>query len=134
HQLGVGEVHLVEEHQDGRNTNLLGKQHVLAGLRHRTVSSRYNQDSAVNLSSTGDHVLDVVGVAWHVNVRVVALFGLVLLVRGSDGYTAGLFFRRLVDLIVVLSYVYFAWEPLCKYVGNCSGKRSLAVVNVAHGT
>ena len=59
-----------------------------------------NQNSAVNLGGTGNHVLDVVGVAGHVDVGVVALFALVLLVGSSDGNTAGLFLGRVVDLVI----------------------------------
>src|SRR2546429_7337367 len=36
---------------------------------HGAVSGRAHQDGAVHLSSAGDHVLDVVGVAGAVNVR-----------------------------------------------------------------
>jgi hypothetical protein len=57
---------------------------VLTGLSHRAVSSGNHEDRAVHLSSTGDHVLDVVGVAGSVNVCVVALLGLVLDVRDVD--------------------------------------------------
>jgi len=39
-------------------------------------------------------------VAGAVDVRVVALLGLILDVRGRDGDAARLFFRRLVDLVV----------------------------------
>src|SRR5690606_36217595 len=104
-QLGVvNHVGLVQEHDDVRNTNLTGQQDVLAGLRHGAVSSGANQDRAVHLGSTGDHVLDVVGVAGAVNVRVVTSRGVVLYVRGVDGDTMGLFFRRVVDLIVALRF------------------------------
>ena len=53
----VNLVNLVHENNDIRYTYLTGQQDVLAGLRHGAVSSGYNQDSAVHLSSTGDHVL-----------------------------------------------------------------------------
>ena len=62
-QLGViNHVGLVQEHDDVRNTNLTGQQDVLASLRHGAVSSRADQDRAVHLGSTGDHVLHVVSV------------------------------------------------------------------------
>src|SRR2546427_2873537 len=41
----------------------LFRSDVLAGLGHGAVSGRAHQDGAVHLSSAGDHVLDVVGVA-----------------------------------------------------------------------
>ena len=71
--LVVDHVLLVEEHDEVRHADLLGEQDVLARLRHRTVGSRHDQDRAVHLGGTGDHVLDVVGVARAVDVRVVAL-------------------------------------------------------------
>jgi len=52
---------LVQEDNDGGNANLTGEQDVLAGLGHRTVGSGDDQDRAVHLGSTGDHVLDIVG-------------------------------------------------------------------------
>ena len=36
---------------------------VLTSLRHRAVSRSNNQDRAVHLRSTGDHVFNIVGVA-----------------------------------------------------------------------
>ena len=79
---------------------LTGQQDVLAGLRHRAVSGGYNQDGAVHLGGTGNHVLDVVGVARAVNVGVVAVGGFVFDVGGVDGDAARLFFRRRVNLVV----------------------------------
>ncbi len=59
---------------------------VLAGLGHRAVVGGDDQDGAVHLGGAGNHVLDVVGVAGAVDVRVVAVGGLVLDVRGGDGH------------------------------------------------
>ena len=71
-KLGVVDlVDLVEEHDDRGNADLTGEQDVLAGLRHRAVGGRANQDRAVHLRGTGDHVLDVVGVAGAVDVGIV---------------------------------------------------------------
>jgi hypothetical protein len=70
---------------------------VLTGLGHRTVGGGHNQDGAVHLSSTGDHVLDVVSVTGGVHVSVVTLLGLVLDVRDVNGNTALLLLRSLVD-------------------------------------
>src|SRR5690606_14264965 len=77
-----------------------------------------------------DHVLDVVGVAGAVNVRVVTSRGVVLYVRGVDGDTMGLFFRRVVDLIVALR---FAAPGLGADGCDSSGQGGLTVVNVADG-
>ena len=86
--------HLFSEHDDVRHANLTGEQDVLAGLRHRAVGGGTDQDGAVHLGGTGDHVLDVVGVARAVNVGVVTVGGFVFDVGGVDGDAAGLFFRR----------------------------------------
>ncbi len=58
-----------------------------------------HQDRAIHLGSTGDHVLDVVGVARSVDVSIVTLLSLVLNMRDVDRDTTLLLFRRLVDLI-----------------------------------
>src|SRR5690606_11329827 len=101
-QLGVvNHVGLVQEHDDVRNAYLTGQQDVLTGLRHRTIGGRANQDRAVHLRSTGDHVLHVVGVTRAVNVRVVANGRVVLYVGRVDGDTASLLFRSRVDLVEV---------------------------------
>jgi hypothetical protein len=91
---------LVHEHHERRNADLAGQQDVLAGLRHRAVSRRHNQDRAVHLRRARDHVLHVVGVAGAVDVRVVAVRRLVLDVRRRNRDAARLLFRRLVDLVI----------------------------------
>ena len=96
----VDHVDLVEEHDQRRHADLAGEQDVLAGLRHRAVGRAHHQDRAVHLRCAGDHVLHVVGVPGAIDMRVVALLGLVLDVRGRDGDAARLLFRRLVDLVV----------------------------------
>src|SRR5690554_3142340 len=83
----INHVRLVQEHNDVRNTNLTGQQDVLASLRHGAVSGGANQDRAGQLSSTGDHVLDVVGVAGLVNVSVVMGRLIVIDARGEKGNT-----------------------------------------------
>ena len=82
--------HFVQEDDDVRHADLTGQQDVLAGLGHRAVGGRDHQDRAVHLGGAGDHVLDVVGVARAVDVRVVTALGLVLDVRGVDGDAARL--------------------------------------------
>jgi len=82
-----------------RHADLAGEQDVLAGLRHGTVGGGDHEDRAVHLRGAGDHVLDVVGVARAVDVRVVALVRLVLDVRDGDGDTALALLGSLVDLV-----------------------------------
>ncbi len=69
----VHHVDLVQSDHDVRHTHLAGEQNVLAGLRHRAVGGGHHQDRAVHLRRAGNHVLDVVGVARAVDVRIVAL-------------------------------------------------------------
>ena len=92
--------HLVHEHDDRRNADLAGEQDVLAGLRHRAVGGRHDEDRAVHLGGAGDHVLHIVGVAGAVDVGVVAVRRLVFDVRRRDRDAARLLFRRLVDLVI----------------------------------
>ena len=82
------------------HTYLAGQEYMLARLGHRAVRSGDYQDSAVHLGGTGDHVLDVVGMAGAVDVRVMALVGLVLYMRYVDGNAALFLFGRVVDGVV----------------------------------
>ena len=65
------------------HTHYMGQVYVCllytSGLRHRAVRRGHDQDRAVHLSSAGDHVLNIVGVAGAVNVRVVTMLRLILL-------------------------------------------------------
>ena len=99
-QLGViDHVALVEGHDDVGHPDLAGQQHVLARLGHRAVGGRDHQDRAVDLGGAGDHVLDVVGVAGHVDVGVVTVLRLVLHVGDRDRDAALALLGRLVDLV-----------------------------------
>ena len=73
---------------------------MLAGLGHRAVGCGDNQNRAVHLGSTGDHVLDIVGMSGAVDVGIMAVVGFVLDVGGVDGDAALTFFRGVVDLVV----------------------------------
>ena len=130
--LVVDHVGLVQRDQDVRHADLTGEQHVLARLRHRAVGGRDHEDGAVHLRRTGDHVLDVVGVTRGVDVRVVALLGLVLDVRDVDRDTTSLLLGRLVDLIERRSLVQVR-ELVVQNLGDRRGQRGLAVVDVTDG-
>src|SRR4029077_14804635 len=108
--------------------DLAGEQDVLAGLGHRPVGRGDDQDGAVHLGRSGDHVLDVVGVTRAVDVGVVAGVGLVLDVGDGDGDAALALLGRVVDRIegAVLG-VALQREVL----GDGGGERRLAVVDVA---
>ena len=94
----VDHVALVEEYDDVRNANLTSEQDVLTSLSHRTVGCCDNEDRTVHLSSTGDHVLDVVGMARAVNVCIVTGVGFVLDVSDGDGNTTLALFRSFIDV------------------------------------
>ncbi len=87
---------------------------MLAGLGHRAVGGGDHEDRAVHLGRTGDHVLDVVSVAGAVNVRVVALLGLVLDVRDGDRDTALLLLGSLVDLVERASRLFSVGYLSCR--------------------
>ena len=125
--LVVDEVDLVHEHDERRHADLAGEQDVLARLRHRAVGGGNDQDRAVHLGGTSDHVLHVVGVAGTIDVRIVAVGGLVLDVSRRDGDAARLLLRCLVDLII--GRVGRA-AGLCQHLGDGSRQRGLAVVDV----
>ena len=95
---------------------------MLAGLRHRAVGCRANQDRAVHLRCTGDHVLDVVGVAGAVDVGIMAGRRLIFDVRRRNGDAASLFFRSRVDLVIGL--------VLAEVLRDRGRQRRLAMVNV----
>ena len=104
---------------------------MLASLRHGAVSSGHYKDSAVHLGSTSNHVLNVVSVTGAVNVCVVTLCSLVFNVSSRNGNTTLTFLGGTVNLIVSTG---FSHTAVCKNLSNCSGKRSLAMVNVTDRT
>ena len=116
-------VDLVQVDDHVGDADLAAQQDVLARLRHRAVGGVHDQDRAVHLGGTGDHVLDVVGVAGAVDVRVVARFGLVFHMRGRDRDPARLLFRRAVDLVIGAEFA--------EILRDRRRQRRLAVVNVA---
>ena len=121
---------LVQEDHDGGHADLTGQQDVLLGLSHGAVGGGDDQDGAVHLSSAGDHVLDIVGVARAVNVSIVTLVGLILHVGGVDGDAALALLGSLVDAGVVLI---LSLALQSQILGDGGGQGGLAVVNVADG-
>ena len=140
-------VALVQENENGRHVDLTGEQQVLTSLGHGAVGSSDDQDSAVHLGSTGDHVLDIVGVARAVDVGIVAALdlavlaglvvvaltveGLVLNVSGVDGDTTLALFRSLIDGAVI-GVVSTALEG--EELGDRSGQGGLTMVDMTDGT
>ena len=105
---------------------------MLAGLLQRAVGTGNDEDRSVHLSSTGDHVLHVVGVARAVDVRIVARRGLVLNVTGVDRDTSRLLFGGVVDLIVRHEVDRAVGQR--KVLRDRGGQGGLTVVNVTDGT
>ena len=101
----VYHIALVHEYYDVRYAYLTGKQDVLSCLSHNTIGSSYNQNSAIHLSSTSDHVLNVVSMSWAVNVCVMSLLCLILNVCSRDSNTTLSLFRSFIDILEVLSCV-----------------------------
>ena len=121
---------LVQEDHDGGHAHLTGQQDVLLGLSHGAVGGGDDQDSAVHLSSAGDHVLDIVGVARAVHVGIVTGVSLILHVSGVDGDTTLALLGSLIDVGVV-GELGVALHG--QHLGDGSGQSGLAVVNVADG-
>ena len=80
--------------------DLARQQDVLTRLWHWTVSGRYDEDGAVHLSGTCDHVFDVVSVTRTVDVRVVTFFAFVLDVCRVDRDTALLLFGGVINICI----------------------------------
>ena len=105
---------------------------MLTGLGHGAVGRRHHQDGAVHLGGTGDHVLDVVGVARHVDVGVVPILGLVLNVAYVDRDTALTLLGSLVD-VLELGELSGVGITIGQDLGDRRGQRGLAMVDVTHG-
>ena len=80
---------LVQKHDDVGHAHLAGQENVFAGLRHGPVRRAHHEDGAIHLRRPGDHVLDVVGVARAIDMRIVPVDGLVFDVADGDGHDLG---------------------------------------------
>src|SRR5690606_18556930 len=131
-ELPVARVGLVEGDDDVVDAHLTGQQHVFGGLRHDPVEGGDHEDRPVELGGAGDHVLHVVGVAGHVDVRVVPGVGFVLDVRDVDGDAARGLLGRPVDALEGHEGAAAA-AALGEDLGDGGGQGGLAVVDVPHG-
>ena len=75
-------------------------------LSHNTISSSYNKDSTIHLSSTCDHVLYIVGMSWAVNVSIMTFCCLVLNVSCRDCDTTFSFFWSFIDVFEIYLFRY----------------------------
>ena len=94
---------LVQVNHDVGYANLACQQDVLTRLGHRAIGSTHHQDGSVHLCCTRDHVLHIVSVARAVNVGVVTVVSLILHVGGGNSDATLSFFRRIIDLVIVLN-------------------------------
>ena len=130
-QLGiVDRIALVQRDHDVRHTDLARQQHVLARLRHGTVGRRHHQNRAIHLRRARDHVLDVVGVARAIHVRVVPVRRLVLDVRRRDRDAARLLFRRVINRVERPEHNLRI--VLLQHLGDRRRQRRLAVIDVTN--
>ncbi|PHM73653.1 hypothetical protein Xcab_04335 [Xenorhabdus cabanillasii JM26] len=127
----INHVTLVQEHDDVWYTYLTAQQDVLTSLWHWTISGSNNQDRAIHLSRTGDHVFHVVGVAWAVNVCIVTRWSIVFYVRSRDGDTTCFFFWCVIDLVECTSVTAVSFR---QNGSDGSSQGSFTVVNVADST
>ena len=131
HFFVVNHIAFVHENNDTGNVYLASEKDVLTGLGHGTISSSYHDDGTVHLSSTGNHVLNVVGVTRAVYVSVVTVSGFVLYVRSVNRNTSFFFFGSVIDRI---ERAHFRKTFFCKHSSNGSGQGSFTVVYVADST
>ena len=66
----INQITLIQKHHQLRNIHLTREKNVFASLRHRTISSRHNQNRAVHLRRTSDHILDIVRMPRTIDVSI----------------------------------------------------------------
>ena len=104
---------------------------MLLCLSHSTICCSNNDDSTIHLSSTCDHVLDVVSVTRAVDVSIVSVFRLILNVSCVDCDTTFLLFWCVVDCIISKGLVS---EQLCTMHCDSCCECGLTMVNVTNGS
>jgi len=124
----VHQVALVQEDDDGLDSDLPAQQDVLSGLRHGSVSSRYHKHSSVKPRSSCDHIFDIIGVTWAIDMAVVPLLSLVFEGCSIDGDTSGLLLWGLVDVGVVSEG---RLALLGEELGDGGSERGFSVINMA---
>ncbi len=127
----VYHIAFVHEYYDIRNAYLTGQKDMLFCLSHNTVRSCNNEDSAVHLSSTCDHVLYIVSMPRAVNVCIVSLLCFILNVSCGNCNTTFSLFRSLIDHIERNSFT--CTKPYVQCLCNCSGQSCFTMINVTNG-
>ena len=128
----VYHIAFVHEYYDVRYTYLTRQQDVLFCLSHNTIGSSYNQDSTIHLSSTSDHVFNVVSMAWAVNVCVVTFFCFILNVSSRDCDSTFSFFWSFIDIFECYSFT--CTQSFMQSFCNSCSQSSFTMVNVSNGT
>ena len=104
---------------------------MLLCLSHSTICCSNNDDSTIHLSSTCDHVLDVVSVTRAVDVSIVSVHRLILNVSCVDCDTTFLLFWCIVDCIISKGLVS---EQLSAVHCDSCCECGLTMVNVTDGS
>jgi len=105
---------------------------MLLCLSHNTISCSYYKDSTIHLSSTSDHVLYIVSMAWAVNVCVMSLLCLILYVSSRNCDTTLSLFWSLINILKVLSLV--TSNSSSKNLCDCCSKCCFTMIYVTDGT
>ena len=131
HLFVVNHITFVQEYNDTGNVYLTSQQDVLTSLRHRTISCCNHDNCTIHLSSTGYHVLYIVGVSRAVNVCIVAICSFIFYVRSINRNTTLFFLRCVIDRV---ERAHFRKTFLCKYHRNGGGQGRFTVVYVTNST
>src|ERR1041385_4818758 len=105
---------------------------MLARLWHRTFRRIDNKNRPVHLRRTRDHVLHEIGMAWTVDVRIMALVALILDVGNSD--RDGFSFVAHSPTLGDIGVRYWRRQALARLrLDDSSRQRGLTVVDVTDG-
>ena len=99
---------------------------MFTSLRHWSICSRNYKDSTIHLSSTSNHVFNIVSMAWAVNVSIVTSFSLILNVSSINSNTSFSFFWSFVDISII--------NELSKIFCNSSSCSCFTMVYVSNST
>src|SRR5919106_4640586 len=104
---------------------------MLTSLWHGAVSGRNNENRAIHLRRSGDHIFHIIGMPGAIHMSVVTLISLVFDMSDIYRKTSLSFFWRLVNLVVGKE---LRLALFFQHLRNCGGQRSLPMINVADRT